>query len=203
MLRAMDARADEVVTFWFEGDAKARLARWFRGGPALDAAIRERFGELIDLAVDGELDAWRETARGSLALIVLLDQLTRNVHRGSPAAFAGDARALAISEELRTSGRDRELDWDERYLALMPTMHAEELAVQQRGLEAFRELLADAIAEGLPEARLGGLRGAVDYAERHLRIIERFGRFPHRNEVLGRPSTPEEAEFLRQPGSSF
>jgi uncharacterized protein (DUF924 family) len=110
----MDAAADEVVRFWFEGDAKARVARWFRGGPELDAVIRERFGRTIDAALRGELDAWRASARGALALIVLLDQMTRNVNRGSPAAFAGDARALAASEELRASGRDRELDFDER-----------------------------------------------------------------------------------------
>jgi uncharacterized protein (DUF924 family) len=196
----MDSRAHEVVSFWFEGDSKARMARWFSRDEALDSAIRERFGALIEAAVRGELDAWAESAEGSLALIVLLDQLTRNVHRGSPKAFGGDAHALEISDALRASGRDRELDWDQRYLALLPTMHSEELSVQRRGLEAYRSLLAEAITAGAPDEQL---RSAVDYAERHLKIIERFGRFPHRNAVLDRTSTAEEIEFLKQPGSSF
>jgi uncharacterized protein (DUF924 family) len=199
----MDARADEVVSFWFEGDAKARMARWFTRSPTLDEEIRQRFGPLIDSALRGELDAWTATPRGSLALVILLDQLTRNVNRGSPASFAGDARAHAVSDSLRASGRDRELDWDERYLALMPTMHAEDVEAQRRGVAAFRALLAEATTAGLDEDGLGVLRSAVDYAEKHRVIIERFGRFPHRNRVLGRTSTPDEIEFLKQPGSSF
>ncbi len=199
----MDTRALEVLDFWFEGDSKARRSRWFGGDTALDASIRDRFGPRIDAARRGELSAWAESAQGALALLVLLDQMPRNVHRGTAAAFASDAQALSISEALRESGRDRELGFEERYVALLPTMHAESAAVQRRGVLAYQALLADAVAGGAPEATLDQLRSAVDYAGRHLAIIERFGRFPHRNAFLGRASTDEEAAFLKEPGSSF
>jgi uncharacterized protein (DUF924 family) len=199
----MDSRAEEVLGFWFAGDAAARGERWFNGGDAVDAECRERFGGLVEAALRGELDHWTDATRGSLALLVLLDQLTRNVFRGSPRAFAGDVRALEISEALRASGRERELTLGERYVALLPTMHAEDAAVQRSGVEGYRALLADAVAVNAPEDEVSALRSAVDYAKRHLVIIERFGRFPHRNAVLDRASTAEELEFLKGPNSSF
>lgn len=198
----MSCDADEVVEFWFAGSAAERAERWFGADAAVDRACRERFGPCIERALRGELDAWSETPRGTLALLVLLDQMTRNAFRGTPRAFAGDAKALELSDALRASGADRSLSLEERYVALLPTQHAEDVAVQRRGVEAYRALVADAEAAG-DENRIGVMRAGLDYAQRHLVIIERFKRFPHRNEILGRTSTAEEIAFLEQPGSRF
>jgi uncharacterized protein (DUF924 family) len=196
----MDERIESVLGFWLAGDEKARAQRWFAKSPALDAEIHERFGAEIEAALRGELGAWAERSpRGALALLVLLDQFPRNVFRGSPRSFEGDATALLVSNALRASGGDRALGIDERALALLPTMHAEDLATQREGLAAYRTLLADTTTD----AERAQVANNVDFAEQHLKIIERFGRFPHRNDVLGRASTDEERAFLEQPGSSF
>jgi uncharacterized protein (DUF924 family) len=146
----------------------------------------------------GERDTWLGTTRGRLALVIVLDQFSRNMFRGNQSGFAGDERALAAALEGLALGADKSLALDERIFLYMPLMHSEQLAHQQRSLELFTGLL-----EGQPEALRGYLSSSVDYARRHLEIVERFGRFPHRNAVLGRASTPEELEFLKQPGSSF
>lgn len=190
-----DPRIDDVLAFWFGAGVK----RWFTRDAAFDDDIRRRFGELHAAALRGELDAWRGDARSELAAIVVLDQFSRNLHRDSGQAFAGDARALAIAVDLFDSGRARELSLMERYVALLPFMHAEDVAAQDRCVREFAALVAEA-----PDAESRGMMEyALDYARRHRDIVARWGRFPHRNAVLGRATTPEEAAFLLEPGSSF
>ena len=193
----MDAQAQAVLDFWFlppdnPGYGQSR-AEWFRKDEAFDARIAERFGALIDDALAGGLRAWEATPHGALARLIVLDQLTRNVHRGTPRAFAGDAQALALAQSLTDQGLDQQLPPMLRAFAYLPFEHAEDLAMQARAVELFQLL-----SQAQP-----GFESMLDYAQRHQEVIARFGRFPHRNAILGRPSTPEEVEFLRQPGSSF
>lgn len=185
---------DEVLEFWFPADQARASKLWWGKDPQLDAEIRERFGPTLRAARAGELDHWAELARGRLALIVVLDQLSRNIHRNDPEAFAADARARALTEEGLARGHDRELQAIERLFFYLPLEHSESLDDQERCI-ALMQALADEFGEQYV--------GYVDYAVRHRDIIARFGRFPHRNAVLGRPSTAEELEFLTQPGSSF
>ena len=193
----MDAQAQAVLDFWFlpaehPGHGQAR-AEWFRKDDAFDARIAERFGPLIDAAIDGGLRDWEATPHGALARIIVLDQFTRNVYRGTPRAFAGDSQALALAVSLTQDGADQQLPPMLRAFAYLPFEHAEDLAMQARAVELF-QLLAQAHP---------GFESMLDYAQRHQEVIARFGRFPHRNAILGRPSTPQEVAFLRQPGSSF
>jgi uncharacterized protein (DUF924 family) len=194
--------AAAVLDFWFGAEDLPRKV-WFRRSDAFDAAVRERFGDLLERALRGELDAaWHADRDGLLAGIVLLDQLTRNAFRGTPRAFAGDPAAQALARRLVDTGLDAAPPcWSplRRQFALLPFEHAEDLALQDESVRRFRALAAE--AEGGPHA--ASLREALDYAERHREVIRRFGRFPHRNEILGRASRPEEIEFLRQPGSRF
>jgi uncharacterized protein (DUF924 family) len=191
----------EVLDFWFlppsaEGYGKAR-GEWFRKNFHFDAAIAERFGTAIAQAVAGGLRDWDEQgAHGTLARILVLDQFTRNAFRGTPASFSGDGLALAAAIELEASGADRTLTPLQRWFAYMPFEHAEDARMQEKSVTLFAEL-----------AELGGggpdFAGALDYAHRHRGVIARFGRFPHRNAILGRASTPEELAFLSQAGSGF
>lgn len=187
----------EILRFWFgEIGADGRVAdevskRWWKKDPELDAEIGRRFGPAMDRAARGELREWEASAHGRLALIVLLDQWSRNVFRDTPRAFAQDAEARRICLEGIDTGADRELLPIERSMFYMPLMHAEDRALQRRAVELFEAL-----------AREGG-PDSVSFAVRHREIVERFGRFPHRNRILGRESTDEELEFLTQPGSSF
>ena len=193
----MDAQAQDVLDFWFlppdNPDYGQSRVEWFRKDEAFDAHIRARFGALIDAAIEGGLRAWEATPHGALARLIVLDQLTRNVYRGTPRAFAGDAQALALAVALTQAGQDRLLPPMLRAFAYLPFEHAEDLAMQACAVELFQLL-----SQAQP-----GFDGMLDYAQRHQEVIARFGRFPHRNAMLGRPSTPEEVEFLRQPGSSF
>ena len=193
----MDAQAQDVLDFWFlapdnPGHGQSR-AEWFRKDDAFDAQIRERFGALIDTAIDGGLRDWAATPRGALALILVLDQFTRNVYRDTPRAFAGDPQALELAVALTQSGQDQQLEPTLRAFVYMPFEHAEDLVMQARAVELF-QLLAQARE---------GYESMLDYAQRHQEVIARFGRFPHRNTLLGRDSTPEELAFLQQPGSRF
>ena len=193
----MDAQAQAVFDFWFlppdnRGYGQAR-AQWFRKDDAFDARIAELFGALIAAALDGGLRDWDATPHGALARIIVLDQFTRNVHRGTPRAFAGDEQALALAVALTQDGLDQQLPPMLRAFAYLPFEHAEDLAMQARAVELFQRL-----SQAQP-----GFESMLDYAQRHQEVIARFGRFPHRNAILGRASTPEEVEFLRQPGSSF
>ena len=193
----MDAQAQDVLDFWFlppdNRDYGQARGEWFRKDDAFDAHIRARFGTLIDAAIEGGLRAWEATPHGALARLIVLDQFTRNVYRGTPRAFAGDAQALALAVALTQAGQDQLLPPMLRAFAYLPFEHAEDLAMQARAVELFQLL-----SQAQP-----GFDGMLDYAQRHQEVIARFGRFPHRNAMLGRPSTPEEVEFLRQPGSSF
>lgn len=175
----------DVLSFWFEEtDAKS----WWRADDTFDELIRQRFGELLESAARGELYAWRETARGRLAEIIVLDQFSRNVFRGTPRAFAQDPTALVLAQEAIATGADQQLDATERSFLYLPFMHSE-------------SALIHAVAEKL--YRDHAPQGNYQFELRHKAIIDRFGRYPHRNAILGRPSTPEELEFLQQPGSSF
>ncbi len=177
--------AETVLRFWFD---ELEPAQWFRKDPALDAAIGERFGALLEAAGRGELWAWRETPRGRLAEVIVLDQFSRNIHRDSPLAFARDPLALVLAQEAVASGGDRALEVMQRAFLYMPWMHSESLAIHEVALELFDQ---------------PGLEEQLRYEHRHRDILLRFGRYPHRNAILGRPSTPEELAFLEQPGSSF
>lgn len=167
---------------------------WFRKDAAFDAAIRERFGAAIAQAVAGGLREWDEQGpRGVLARILVLDQFTRNAHRNTPESFAGDALALAAARQLVDSGAHLALSPVERQFAYLPFEHAEDAGMQEQAVELFTDLAAS--HDGFAEV--------LDYAHRHRGVIARFGRFPHRNPILGRASTPEELEYLSQPGAGF
>lgn len=188
------ADATEVLAFWFgEPPSGTPRAEWFRKDPAFDDTVRQRFGTRLQAALAGGLGHWDTTPAGALARIVVLDQFTRNAFRDTPQAFAGDTLALAAAEALVARGDDRALAPLARWFAYLPFEHAESLAQQRRSVALF-----DALAAEHP-----GMADAREWAVKHLVIVERFGRFPHRNAILGRPSTPEELAFLQQPGSSF
>ncbi|MBK9117834.1 MAG: DUF924 domain-containing protein [Betaproteobacteria bacterium] len=192
----MDPTPDAVVDFWFgaEGSPERGRAReaWFRKDPAFDASIRVRFGAAVEQALAGGFEAWDATPAGALARIVLLDQFTRNVFRDTPRAFAGDARALAAAESAVARGFDRALDPVQRGFVYLPFEHAEDAAMQHRSLALFGAL-----------ARETGDDTLLVWARKHADVIFRFGRYPHRNAILGRASTPEEVAFLAEPGSRF
>ena len=185
-----------MLDFWFgpagsPGYGKPREA-WFRKSDAFDADIRARFLGLQQRAAAGALESWLAAAESLLALIVLLDQFPRNLFRGTSQAFATDTQALAAARFAVERGFDAALLPVQRWFLYLPFEHAEDLAQQRRCLELFDRLRGDPASAG-----------SIDYARRHFEIIARFGRFPHRNAVLGRASTPEEIDFLRQPGSGF
>lgn len=195
------ANPDEVLVFWLgEPGAPplAQRAQWYKKDEAFDASMRTRFAATLEAAVRGELNSWEATPRGRLAKIILFDQFSRNMFRGTPRAFAQDKLAAALALESFDNGHYEAVAPVERGFVLMPLMHAEDLEHQNRCVTEFKKLAAEA-----PEDLVAYFTSMVDYAVRHAAIIERFGRFPHRNATLGRESTPEEVEFLRQPGSSF
>jgi uncharacterized protein (DUF924 family) len=186
----------EILEFWFGKPDEPTYGNprkiWFQKDPAFDRAIRSRFLEDYHLAAANQLDHWQETPLSCLALILLLDQFPRNMFRGQAQAFATDRQALAIAETAIDQGFDRQLLTVQRLFIYIPFEHSENLQHQQQAIELFN-LLKDQ----------PGTESFIQYAERHFQVIERFGRFPHRNSILGRENTPEEAEFLQQPGSSF
>jgi uncharacterized protein (DUF924 family) len=194
---AIDPRAAEVLVFWFgrPGDAHYLQARelWFRKDEAFDALCAQRFGALIDAALHGELAGWAQQPLSALAEVIVLDQFPRNTRRGTAGMFAGDARALAAARAMVDAGTDRSLAGVMRQFIYLPFEHAENLADQQESMRLFGQLEADEPA----------LAGLVQWARKHHDIVARFGRFPHRNAALGRASTTEEVEFLKQPGSGF
>jgi uncharacterized protein (DUF924 family) len=194
---SLPPEARDVLDFWF-GDPTSSTygssrVEWFRKDPAFDASIRDRFGALIERGLRGELEAWAATPLGALAQVIVLDQFTRNVFRETPRAFAGDARALNAARAMVGSRQDEELPPFQRAFVYLPFEHAEGIDMQHEAVRLYTRLVA------LDPAQASGL----DYAERHRDIIERFGRFPHRNDILGRQSTPEEIEFLKTPSSGF
>jgi uncharacterized protein (DUF924 family) len=192
-------KAQDVLDFWFlppadPGYGKAR-PEWFRKDAAFDAQIRERFGSLVNQAIAGGLREWdlEGGAQGTLARILLLDQFTRNALRETPESFAGDILALAAAQALVDSGADQALPPFQRAFAYMPYEHAEDARMQQCAVDLFARLAAE--HEGFTEM--------LDYAHRHRGVIARFGRFPHRNPILGRASTADELQYLSQPGAGF
>jgi uncharacterized protein (DUF924 family) len=196
--------ARTVLDFWFgpPEDPAHRLARaqWFKKDDAFDADIRTRFGPLIEQALAGKLDAaWVShpvQPLPALALVIVLDQFTRNTFRGTARAFAGDARALQVARALVVSGADRELTGVQRQFCYLPFEHAEDRSHQRTAVQLFEQLERD-------EPTLGGPTGLAHWARLHEDIVLKFGRFPHRNAALGRASTAQEAAFLLTPGSGF
>jgi uncharacterized protein (DUF924 family) len=182
----------DILDFWFGPPPHAERDVWFRKDAAFDATIRERFGADIEAALAGGLREWTASAHGALARVIVLDQFTRNAFRDLPRAFAGDADALATSRDAIAAGFDRSLDPYERWFLYMPFQHCEDRAIQQRSVELFEQLATET-----------GLAGPLEWARRHAAVIARFGRFPHRNAILGRESMAAEAAFLAGPGSRF
>ena len=172
----------DVLDYWFSKDP----ASWFQVDPDRDAEVRRRFGETHKAAMAGELDEWAREPQGALALVLVLDQMSRNIHRGTPRAFAGDARALAVTEAAVGRHFDVQLPEAARRWLYMPYMHSEVRAVQERGLSFFLQRLEDAETQF--------------HARQHADIIRRFGRFPHRNAILGRRSSEAEESFLADGG---
>lgn len=175
----------DLLAFWFAEESKPR---WYDSSEAFDALCRERFGDLAAKAADGGLEGWEQTADGALALCLLLDQIPRNVFRGTSRAFATDAKAVAVASRAIERGFDRELERERRAFLYLPFMHSEQLRDQERSV-ALSERLGD--------------EETLRYAEEHAEIVRRFGRFPHRNGILGRTSTPEERAFLADGAATY
>jgi len=180
----------DVLAFWFDGDPSVQRKTWFEYDTTFDAACA-RLADARDIAKTGALDDWADTPHGGLALLILLDQLSRNLHRGSAEAFAADAKARAIARGMLARDFDKALTPVERMFVYLPFEHSEDLADQDLSVRLFAALDAE-LAEK-----------TIDYAERHREVIRRFGRFPHRNAALGRVSTAEELAYLAEPGAGF
>ena len=185
----------EVLEFWFSEQARPH---WFEKNAAFDEAIRARFEDTVRAASTGELDHWAQAAPGALALVIVLDQFPRNIYRGSARAFAADARARAIADQAVARRLDQDTPLERRGFLYMPFEHSESLSDQQRSIALFQ-----AWAEAHDGAARERALEMMPYVHRHAEIIRRFGRFPHRNEALGRESTEAETAFLREPMSSF
>lgn len=184
----------DVLTAWFGTDPHAIDERWFKASEAFDRLLHDHFADTVEAALQGGLPAWEHTLDGRRALLLVLDQLPRNLFRGTARAFAGDARALALTERMLAQGDDAPtLTAPQRWFIYMPLMHAETLAAQDLCVQRFEALASE-------DPRLAS---ALDYARRHRDVIQRFGRFPHRNEALDRHTTDAEAAFLLLPGSRF
>ena len=193
----------EVLHFWFGEDCNnpdwaEDNRRWYGGGEGFDFIIRDRFATLVARALAGDLSNWKRSPRASMALIILLDQFTRNIFRGSPRAFEGDEQARSVLNAALTKGFDHSLSYKERCFIYMPLEHSESLADQQRCVELFEALLAEA-----PAAYHSNIGSSLNFAIKHRDIIREFGRFPHRNEILGRIATPEEIRYLADGGARF
>ena len=184
------SQAKEVLEFWFgtpdDADYGQQRKIWFTKNPEFDQKVRSLFTPYYQQAATGQLDNWKTSPEGCLALIIILDQFPRNMFRRQPQSFATDAQHAV------TQNFDQQLPLLQRWFVYMPFEHSENIEHQHQSIELFKKLRDQ---ENLSEP--------LDYAKRHFQVIERFGRFPHRNDILGRESTPEETEFLKQPGSSF
>ena len=193
-----------ILDFWF-GDRGSNLEiikdkskLWWKKVSSFDEEIQQKFGRMMEAMNKGELNEWCETAQGRLAMIILADQFSRNIYRDLPASFANDDLALSLAKAGIKSGMDKELSLIEREFFYMPLMHAESLAEQEMAVKLFSELVNEA-----DEEEKKSFRSNLNFAVKHRNIIKRFGRFPHRNKILGRKSASEEIEFLKTPGSSF
>ena len=177
----------DVLDFWF---VETQPKQWFQVSEEFDETIRERFSEPYEMAANGQFDDWQNDADGALALCILLDQMPRNMFRDTPKAFDTDKKALVVAKYAISKGLDQVLSPIKRRFLYLPFEHSENLNDQRRCLELFEKIKAD--------DPLG-----YEYAQRHIEVIEKYGRFPHRNKILGRENTPEEEEYLAQPGSGF
>jgi uncharacterized protein (DUF924 family) len=178
---------DEILQFWFED---IEHSMWFKKDPEFDKDLEQRFGRLLVLGCEDQLDGWCKTPRGRLALIILLDQFSRNIHRGTSRCFDADPKALRLAVTGIDDGSDIDLSLEQRSFFYLPLRHAEDLEMQKLGLVKTRELNDAGY-------------GSDKYALNHLELVERFGRFPHRNAALGRPSTAEENEYLKGDKAGF
>jgi uncharacterized protein (DUF924 family) len=197
------SESTEVLHFWFGEDCNnpdwtEDNRRWYSGGGDFDCIIRERFARRVEQALAGDLVNWERSPGASMALIILLDQFTRNIFRGSPRAFEGDERARSMLKAALIRGFDHSLSYKERCFIYMPLEHSESLADQQRCVELFEALLSEA-----PAAYHANIGSSLNFAIKHRDIIREFGRFPHRNETLGRMATPEEIRYLADGGARF
>ncbi|MFA0440166.1 hypothetical protein BCU70_09005 [Vibrio sp. 10N.286.49.C2] len=175
----------DVLSFWFE---ELSASDWFSGASEIDSLIADRFSHTHTIAAAGGLHSWRTNAQGRLAEIIVLDQFSRNLYRGKPGAFSSDTVALVLAQECIALGVDKDLPANERTFLYMPFMHSESLKIHEHAVRLFTD---------------NGVESTLDFELRHKAIIEQFGRYPHRNEILGRESTSKERAFLTQPGSSF
>jgi uncharacterized protein (DUF924 family) len=205
-LEAEKQRQEKILNYWFgqltenEVPSSHLYGMWFGKKDEVDEYIKTNFEADLNSATEGKLQSWEDTPRGALALIILLDQFSRNMYRGTKKAFSQDSLALEVCLKGINKGFDKRLHPVERLFFYMPLQHSENLEMQKKSVESFSNL-EKLFSSPRPLALM--ISGFKEYADRHYVIIERFGRFPHRNEILGRKSTPEEIEFLKQPGSSF
>lgn len=205
----MASDPQRVIDYWIGDvmrDSSAldqAFQRWFSGGAAVDAEISERFGSIVDEALEGGLVDWEDTIHSALALVIVLDQFPRNMHRSTPRAFAGDGRALSIARQWQDTRDFASLEYPEQVFMLMPYQHVEDRVIQEEGVRRFRALEDEACQTGAPCAIVKWLAGTRDYAERHRDIVARFGRFPHRNDILAREATEEEQRWLEESGERF
>ncbi len=195
-----DVTPESVLTFWLGASPLEKQELWWKKDAALDAEIRERFGTAIEEGAAGKLEAWRATPRGRLALVILLDQFSRNAFRGTPRAFAQDPLARDLALEALGKGDAAVHHPVVATFLFMPLMHAEDVTMQEDCVRGFAELCTR-LEKG--EEGHDTLQSGLTFAEAHAAIVKRFGRFPHRNDILGRPTTDEEKDFLTKPGSSF
>ncbi len=197
-------RAAEILLYWFGKEEPSaayfqeRNRFWFMGGEQVDSEIREKFGTDVELAASGKLSAWEEEPRGALALIVLLDQFALNVHRGEATGYLYSELSLPLAREAIRKGWQEGLGMAERVFLFMPLEHSESLLHQEESVRHFR-----ALAEKSPAALAPVMAGFLDFAVRHQEVVKRYGRFPHRNEALGRESSAEELAFLASPHAPF
>ena len=193
--KPVTTEARDILDFWF---APTHAAHWFAADAGFDGQIRQRFGAEVEMAAQGQLDDWAGQAESWLALLILLDQFPRNLHRGSGRAWAADVKAQRVALSGLDAGFDQSLPPLQRVFAYLPLEHAEDMGLQQRSVALFEALQAQASAD--ERARFDSF---LDYARRHREVIARFGRFPHRNAALGRSSTPDETAYLAEPGAGF
>lgn len=176
---------ETIIDYWF---ADGMPPRWFKKDDAFDAELRERFADAYETAASGGYDSWRESAEGTIALVLLLDQIPRNIFRDTPKAFEADAKARELTQRALTYQLDQNLSILQRMFLYMPLMHSESLEEQEQGVQLFTDL---------------GREENIRYAIAHRDVIAKYGRFPHRNAILGRTNTPEEEAYLAQPGTGF
>ena len=191
-----DISPQDVHDFWFGASDDPAFGQpreaWFKKDDAFDEEIRTKFGETVEAAIEGGLTEWEDNGQGSLALILLLDQFARNIFRGSGKSFAGDVRTRQVAAAAIAAGIEKDLNIPQRVFLYLPYEHSEDMADQHRSMDLFNSL-----------PQYEGRDNQIDYAQRHLDIVERFGRFPHRNTSLGRVSTADEEEYLAQPDAGF